>query len=487
MAGAGEIKFGTDGWRGVIAREFTFSNVARVGTAIARYLSDPKRGELPLYRDWGVELRPPEAGVVVGCDTRFLSKEFAWQLARALDVAGVPVQVTPAPVPTPALSYAVAHRKLACGVMITASHNPPEYNGVKVKPEYGGSATQDVTALIEAHLPEKPPALDERPLDTVVLREEYLAALRKLVDLKAIGAAPLYVIIDPMYGSAQGYLATLLREVRLPYLAIRSRPDPMFGGKKPEPLPENLTPLRAVIRALRRRVRRRIVVGLVTDGDGDRAASMDENGDFLDTHRTASLILWHLIRHRGLEGKVLKSFALTDMITKLAGGAGLPCQEIKIGFKWAVEGLVTGEVAFAGEESGGYGYSFHLPERDGILSGLLLLELVAATGRSLAELVEDLFAEVGPHFYRRRDLELPERIEVVEHLKARPPDEVAGFPVREVETLDGLKLRFKEGWLLLRASGTEPILRLYCEMDELSKVERVLEEAERLVKGGLPL
>lgn len=487
MAGAGEIKFGTDGWRGVIAREFTFSNVARVGTAIARYLSDPKRGELPLYRDWGVELRPPEAGVVVGYDTRFLSKEFAWQLARALDVAGVPVQVTPAPVPTPALSYAVAHRKLACGVMITASHNPPEYNGVKVKPEYGGSATQDVTALIEAHLPEKPPALDERPLDTVVLREEYLAALRKLVDLKAIGAAPLYVIIDPMYGSAQGYLATLLREVRLPYLAIRSRPDPMFGGKKPEPLPENLTPLRAVIRALRRRVRRRIVVGLVTDGDGDRAASMDENGDFLDTHRTASLILWHLIRHRGLEGKVLKSFALTDMITKLAGGAGLPCQEIKIGFKWAVEGLVTGEVAFAGEESGGYGYRFHLPERDGILSGLLLLELVAATGRSLAELVEDLFAEVGPHFYRRRDLELPERIEVVEHLKARPPDEVAGFPVREVETLDGLKLRFKEGWLLLRASGTEPILRLYCEMDELSKVERVLEEAERLVKGRLPL
>ena len=487
MAGAGEIKFGTDGWRGVIAREFTFSNVARVGTAIARYLSDPKRGELPMYLDWGVELRPPEAGVVVGYDTRFLSKEFAWQLARALDVAGVPVQVTPAPVPTPALSYAVAHRKLACGVMITASHNPPEYNGVKVKPEYGGSATQDVTALIEAHLPEKPPALDERPLDTVVLREEYLAALRKLVDLKAIGAAPLYVIIDPMYGSAQGYLATLLREVRLPYLAIRSRPDPMFGGKKPEPLPENLTPLRAVIRALRRRVRRRIVVGLVTDGDGDRAASMDENGDFLDTHRTASLILWHLIRHRGLEGKVLKSFALTDMITKLAGGAGLPCQEIKIGFKWAVEGLVTGEVAFAGEESGGYGYSFHLPERDGILSGLLLLELVAATGRSLAELVEDLFAEVGPHFYRRRDMELPERIEVVEHLKARPPDEVAGFPVREVETLDGLKLRFKEGWLLLRASGTEPILRLYCEMDELSKVERVLEEAERLVKGGLPL
>ena len=487
MAAEGRIKFGTDGWRGVIARDFTFANVARVGTAIARYLGDPERAQLPLYRDWGVELRPAAAGVIVGYDTRFLSQEFAWELARALDREGVPVRVTSAPVPTPALSFAVAREKLACGVMITASHNPPHYNGVKVKPEYGGSATQDVTGLIESHLPGRAPNLGERPLDTAELGGEYLAALRKLVDLKAIGEAPLYVVIDPMYGSAQGYLATLLRGVRLPHLPIRSRRDPLFGGKKPEPLPENLAPLRAVIRALRRRVRRRIVVGLVTDGDGDRAASMDENGDFLDTHRTASLILWHLIRHRGLKGKVLKSFALTDMIGKLAQGAGLPCEEIKIGFKWAVQGLVTGEAAFAGEESGGYGYSFHLPERDGILSGLLLLELVAATGRSLAELVQDLFAEVGPHFYRRRDLELPERIQIVEHLKACPPDEVAGFRVREVETLDGLKLRFKEGWLLMRASGTEPILRLYCEMDDLSKVERVLEEAERLVKGGLPL
>lgn len=487
MAGGSEIRFGTDGWRGVIARDFTFSNVARVGVAIARYLADPKRVRLPLYRDWGVELRPPAAGVVVGYDTRFLSRQFAWELARALDREGVPVQVTSAPVPTPALSLAVAERKLVCGVMITASHNPPHYNGVKVKPEYGGSATQEVTELIESHLPTRPPRLGQQPLETTELGEEYLAALRRLVDLPAIGEAPLYVVVDPMYGSAQGYLATLLREVRLPHLAIRSRVDPLFGGKKPEPLPENLAPLRAVIRALRRRVRRKIVVGLVTDGDGDRAAAMDETGDFLDTHRTAALILWHLVRHRKLQGKVLKSFALTDMIAKLAQGAGLPCQEIKIGFKWAVGGLVTGEAAFAGEESGGYGYSFHLPERDGILSGLLLLELVAATGRSLAELIQDLFAEVGPHHYRRRDLELPERIEIVEHLKARPPQAVAGFRVREVETLDGLKLRFRDGWLLLRASGTEPILRLYCEMDELSKVERVLEEAERMVKGGLPL
>jgi len=371
--------------------------------------------------------------------------------------------------------------------MVTASHNPPMYNGIKVKPEYGGSATEDVTRLIESRLPAQPPELGEDPVEVVELKEGYLSCLRNLVDLKAIGAAPVQVVVDAMYGSAQGYLPALLREVRLPHLAIRSAIDPLFGGKKPEPLPENLVPLRAVIRALRRRARRRTVVGLVTDGDGDRAASMDEDGNYLDTHRTASLLLWHLIRHRGLKGKVLKSFALTDMIRKLADGAGLPCEEIKIGFKWAVEGLVRGEAAFAGEESGGYGYSFHLPERDGILSGLLLLELVAATGRSLKELVKDLFAEVGPHYYRRRDLELPERIEIVEHIKARPPSEVANFKVRKVETLDGVKLRFKEGWLLFRASGTEPILRLYCEMDSLDSVNNVLEEAERLVKGGLSL
>ena len=487
VAGEDKIKFGTDGWRGVIARDFTFANVARVGVAIARYLADPARREIPFYQDWGVEYRPASAGALVGYDTRFMSEKFAAHLARALMANDIPVRVTAAPIPTPALSWAVANQNLACGIMITASHNPPMYNGIKVKPEYGGSATEDVTRLIEARLPAQPPELGEDPVEVVELKEEYLSCLRKLVDLKAIGAAPVQVVVDAMYGSAQGYLPTLLREIRVPHVAIRSRVDPLFGGKKPEPLEENLVPLRAVIRALRRRARRRIVVGLVTDGDGDRAASMDEEGNYLDTHRTASLLLWHLIRHRGLKGKVLKSFALTDMIKKLADGAGLPCEEIKIGFKWAVRGLVTGEAAFAGEESGGYGYSFHLPERDGILSGLLLLELVAATGRSLKESVEDLFAEVGPHYYRRRDLALPERIEIVEYLKAHPPGEVAGLKVRDVETLDGIKLRFRNGWLLFRASGTEPILRLYCEMDSLDSVNNVLEEAERLVKGGLSL
>ncbi|MCX7750420.1 MAG: phosphoglucomutase/phosphomannomutase family protein [Candidatus Bipolaricaulota bacterium] len=485
MAERAEIKFGTDGWRGVIADEFTFANVARVGTAIAGYLQDRRRKELPPYRTWGMPCRPPSAGVLVGYDTRFLSGQFARRLAQALLQAGVPAQVTDAPVPTPALSAAVVDQELAAGVMVTASHNPPHWSGVKLKPEYGGSATAEITALVEAHIPRDPPDPTDREVETVSVREGYLNRLRRAVDLRGLSRAPLYVVVDAMYGSAQGYLPELLQEARIPHLAVRSTVDPLFGGRKPEPLPENVVPLKAVVRSLRARAKGRIALGLITDGDGDRAAAMDERGEFLDTHRTAALLLWHLARNRGLRGHVLKSFALTDMVGKLADHLGVPWQEIPIGFKWAVEDLVTGKAAFAGEESGGYGYAWHLPERDGVLSNLLLLEFVAATGKSLGTLVAELFSLVGPHHYARRDLELPTRLEAVEKLTQAPPERLAGQRVVRVETLDGLKLRLERGWILFRASGTEPILRLYCEMDAPEMVRKALDDAERLARGGL--
>ncbi len=480
-----EIRFGTDGWRGIIGRDFTFANVARVGLALARYLRDPERGELPVYREWGVPLRPAEAGLLVGYDTRFLSQAFAFELAQVLREQGIPVWVTAEPVPTPALSFAVVAETRAGGVMITASHNPPEYNGVKFKPEYGGSATEDITRRIEALLPSEAPKLAANDIPQTSLREAYLAKIKREVDLALIRKAPIFPVVDAMYGSAQGYLARILEELRVPYVAVRHSRDPLFGGKKPEPIEENMGPLRAVIRGLRGRVRQRLLVGLVTDGDGDRAAAMDERGEFLNTHRTASLILWHLFRNRGLRGPILKSFALTDLVQKIADEVGVPCQEIKIGFKWAVKGLVTKEVLFAGEESGGYGYSWHLPERDGILSNLLLLELVATTGKPLSALVEDLFSRFGPHHYARRDLHLPNRLEIAERVAQKPPEALADHRVQRIETLDGLKLRFARGWLLLRASGTEPILRLYCEMDDPKEVRKVLDAAEALVKGGL--
>jgi len=483
--GASEIKFGTDGWRGVIAQDFTFANVARVGYALAEYLLDPGRGTNPVYTQWGVPFRPASQGFVIGYDTRFLAREFAQHLGRALSHRGVPVFLTDSFVPTPALSAWVVDRGLAGGAMITASHNPPHWSGVKLKPEYGGSATPELTARVEALIPQEVPQVSEGELEEVSIREPYLQRLQRLVDLRSVGKAPVYVVVDAMYGSAQGYLPSLLRPHRVPFLALRSVVDPLFGGRKPEPLPENVVPLKAVIRSLFRRLKGKIVVGLLTDGDGDRAAAMDERGEFLDTHRTASLILWHLLRHRGLRGQVLKSVALTDMIGKLADHAGLPWQEIRVGFKWAVEGLVTKKAAFAGEESGGYGYAAHLPERDGILSNLYLLELVAATGKPLSALVEELFQLVGPHHFARRDLELKERLEIVEKLRARPLEEVGGHKVVAVEDLDGLKLRFRQGWLLFRASGTEPILRLYCEMGSPEAVQEVLDDAQRQVGGGL--
>ncbi len=487
-AGAGEsIKFGTDGWRAIIAKEYTFDNVARVGTALARHLKSEERKRLTMYTKWGVPFRPAEAGVIVGYDTRFLSHAFAQHLGKALMAEGVPAEVTRGFVPTPALSHAVLEGAYAGGVVITASHNPAAYNGVKFKPEYGGSATEDVTAAVEGWLPSEPPVLGDAPLPERDVADSYLDVLRQRVDVARIGEAPIHVVVDAMYGSAQGFLSRILQDVRVPVMPIRSSVDPLFGGKRPEPLEANLVPLRAVIRSLRRRVRRRIVVGLATDGDGDRASAMDEHGAFLDTHRTAALILWHLIQHRGLKGKVIKSFALTDMISALAQNAGLRCEEVKIGFKWAVEGLVRGDVEFAGEESGGYGYSWHLPERDGLLSGLLLLELVAMTGKSLGTLMEELFADVGPHHYRRMDIELPERLEVVEQLRKRPPSSLGGRKVIDVETLDGLKLRLRGGWVLFRASGTEPILRVYCEMNAQDAVNACLEEAKGLVTGGLSL
>jgi phosphomannomutase len=476
------IRFGTDGWRGVIAQDFTFANVARAAAATARYLTDSGRKDLPFYRDWGVPYRGPEAGVVVGYDTRFLSREFAELAAKVLASEGVPAALTDAPVPTPALSFIVVERELAGAVMITASHNPPRYNGFKFKPEYGGSATKDATDLIEHHLPQELPELFADTVPITSIREEYLSVLEGRVNLMEIAGTELHVVVDPMYGSAQGYLTELLRKYGIPYTAIRSRIDPLFGGKKPEPLPELMGPTRAVIRSLKRRTRRKILVGLITDGDGDRAASMDEAGNFLDTHRTSSLILWHLIRNRGERGLVLKSFALTDLIRKIAEDAGLEVREVKIGFKWAVEGLVRKEAMFAGEESGGYGYRWHLPERDGILAGLLLLELIAAERKGLGKLLAELFRRYGPHYYDRVDLELPERVEAVERIKAVPPESIAGRKVVDVETLDGVKLRFVNGWLLFRASGTEPILRVYCEMESPEAVEEVISTGTALAK-----
>ena len=481
------VRFGTDGWRGQIARDFTFANVARVAHATAGFLLSDARKSLPLYRDWGAPYRPAANGIVVGYDTRFLSREFAWHFARVVRDRGLPVAVASDFVSTPALSHAVVDRRAACGVMFTASHNPPSDSGIKIKSEYGGSAPLDVTAVIESLLPEEAPEprSPEGAVSPVDLRAPYLARVRRLIDPGRLTAFPVRVVADAMYGSAQGYVAELLAGYGVDHLQIRSVQNVLFGGKKPEPLEENLVPLRAVIASLPRRGAP--VIGVATDGDGDRVAAMDEQGGYLDPHVTFALLLRYLITERRWRGAVVKSVNQTDMATAIAREHGLEVVEIPVGFRFAAEQILKKDVLIAAEESGSYAVRGHIPERDGVLTSLLLVEMAACAGKPLSHLVQSLQDDFGPHAYRRRDLVVAAPLEVVSRLRDAPPDRFAGWDVKGVETLDGIKLRFDEGWVLFRASGTEPILRTYCEMRSDEAVLRVLDEAERMARGELTL
>ncbi len=486
------IRFGTDGWRGVIAREFTFANVARVAEGVARYLESQGRLQLEAYERWRATPADPEQGVVIGYDMRFQARAFAQELARVLKSHSIPVWLAPEPVPTPALSYVVVHQNAALGLMVTASHNPPEYLGVKIKTELGGAAPPEITKLVERMTPEEPPAsgAHDDVFPTLDHRGPFLARIRELIDVERLRNAPLKVVVDAMYGSARGYIAQILEELGIPYITVRHGRDPYFGGHGPEPIRKYLRPLKAVIcaeRVRRRRDDRRLLVGVVTDGDGDRVAAMDEDGNFVDPHRCFALLFEHLWSVRGLRGKVIKSFTLSDMAFQLAEKHGAPIDEVPVGFKYVSEKLLTDNVLIGGEESGGIAIKGHIPERDGVLMALLLLEIVAHHHKPLSQIIDELMQEIGKHYYDRRDLHLEERIEVVEKLKVAEPKAFAGVPVRKIETLDGVKLRFDDGWLLFRASGTEPLLRIYCELDDPDEVRRVLDQAERFARGEVSL
>jgi phosphomannomutase len=344
-----------------------------VAQATARFLLDEKRKDLAIYRDWGSPYRPAVDGVVVGYDMRFLSQEFAHHFARVLHDSGIPVAVSDAPVPTPALSYAVVDRNVAAGIMFTASHNPATDNGIKYKAEYGGSAPGEVTSGVESFLPHTPPVphSPEGSIEEVDLRTSFLEKVRTLVDPDRLTASPVHVVIDSMYGSAQGYVSQLLGEYGVPYTNIRGRHDPLFGGKKPEPIEKNMVPLRAVIASLRRR--KHNLIGVVTDGDGDRISAMDEKGGFIDAHRTFALILRYLVEERGLRGSVITAFNLTDMARDMCEDYGLTQIVVPIGFKHHCEKILKrGDVLIGAEESGSIAIQGHIPERDGVLHSILL-------------------------------------------------------------------------------------------------------------------
>ncbi len=474
------IKFGTDGWRAVISDTFTFNNLRLVAQAIADYV-----------RNEGGNGREPE--VIIGFDTRFLSDRYAAEVARVMAGNGIIAWLTRADAPTPAVSYSVIHKKASAGIMITASHNPPRYNGLKLKAAYGGAASPAQARRVEHYLEEAeaqargPNIMDyQRALDEGIIRRfdpvwAYYEHLGKLIDLDVISGSELRVVADAMYSSGRGCIGEMLSRSRCKVLEIRGEMNPGFGGIHPEPIARYLNALVAAIQA------HHADVGLATDGDADRIGAMDAQGNFVDPHHIFALALRYLVERRCWSGAVVKTVSTTMMVDRLAAKYGLPLRETPVGFNHIADYMLQSDVLIGGEESGGLSIKGHIPEGDGILMGLLLLEIMAEARVPLHELVADIQQVAGPAHYARRDLRLRHPVakpEMVARLTDDAPPQIGGSALREVDALDGVKYRFEDdSWLLIRPSGTEPVLRVYAEAPTERGVEALLEYGQRVAEG----
>ncbi len=479
-----DIHFGTDGWRGVIADEVTFSSVRLVARAIARCVLVGASGEEAPH-------------ILIGYDTRFLSREFAQAAAGVMAGEGVQVSLAESFAPTPALSYAVVRLGATGGVVITASHNPPLYSGVKLKTAFGGSAPATFTQAIEEEI-QRLQADSREPdgegnfeirnskfeiayFDPRVL---WLDRLEELADVPRIGKSRMRVVLDVMYGAGQGLLAGRLRQAGCEVRELHAEVNPTFGGLHPEPIPRYMG---ALIEEVKGWTGPKHPVGFAFDGDSDRIAPVDELGNVLSPHQTLALLVRHLARNRRERGAVVKSVNIGRMVELEAAALGLPVAVTPIGFKYIAAAMREHGALVGGEESGGFAVRGHIPERDPGLVCLLLLECMAMTGKSLGMLVREMETEYGPHRYGRIDLRLPtlaDRDRVVASLKAAPPGELLSKLVRQVDSLDGVKLiRADHSWVMLRASGTEPLLRIYAEAPTDAEVESLLMWGRRTTLG----
>jgi phosphomannomutase len=475
MTSGTAVKFGTDGWRGVIADDFTFENVRAAAAAIAKYVLT----EGDAHR-----------GLAIAYDTRFGSAAFATTVAEVVSSAGIPVLLADRITPTPALSFAVRHRNCAGGVMITSSHNPYNWNGVKYKASYGGSGKPSIMAAIESHLGEplarSPETAPMRKLDFL---PDYIEALRAFANLKAIEQTRFKFAIDCMYGAGAGVLAGIFKSIGTNYIEIRANPDPLFPGINPEPIEPHMRALQDVV------IAEKCHAGFVTDGDADRIGAVDEHGRVITSHVIFAILLRWLLERKQWPGEVVRAFNTTKMIDRICAKHGRKLHEVGIGFKYVTDLMLEREILIGGEESGGIGITRHLPERDGLLNALLLATVMAEENRTLAELVTDLEREYGAHYYDRIDLHIAEDIKqsAIRRAAAGVTD-FAGMRVLRMETLDGVKLYLDnpaaknienaaETWLLFRASGTEPLLRIYSESCTADSVARLLEAGRKFTMG----
>ena len=470
------IQFGTDGWRAIISEEFTFENVRCVAQAIAEQIqADAPPDVLPL--------------AVVGFDTRFLSDRYAIAVSNVFAANGLGVYLSKSDCPTPALSFAVRNLGAHGGVMITASHNPPRYNGIKVKAAFGGSALPATMQQIEGRIADIQSAgreplyvepvwqEDKVPSAGEVVRFDplptYLNHLRTLVDFAAIANGNLRVAVDPMYGAGRGYIARWLRDLGVMVAEIHGEMNPGFGGLHPEPIGRNLHSLSALIK------KESYDLGLATDGDADRIGAMDGKGEFVSPHLIIALALRHLVETKNQRGLVVKTISTTQLVNRLAERYDLRVEETPVGFNHICDWMLAEPVLIGGEESGGISILGHVPEGDGILMGLLLLEIVALAGKPLHVLIEELQSEYGPFFYERIDQRVRpfRKADLVAHLRERAPHTIGGVVVRQISDRDGIKyLLADDSWLLIRPSGTEPVLRIFAEAASAEQVKALLAE-----------
>jgi alpha-D-glucose phosphate-specific phosphoglucomutase len=468
------IKFGTDGWRAVIADSFTFDNVRRVVGAIASYVlkhEDSKRG------------------VMVGYDTRFASKQAARVAAEVLAQAGIPVKLADDYTPTPAISLAVKQHGTAGGVVITSSHNPWNWNGVKFKGNFGGSATPAIMKIVEQELNAgSMPRGQKAEIEEVDLKAAYIEAICKFADLELIAKANFKVAVDSMYGSGRGVLAKIFSDRGIQHVAIRQELNPLFPGINPEPIEPHVAMLQEVV------VQEKCHAGFATDGDADRLGAVAEDGSFVDSHKIFSVLLRWLLERKKWSGEVVRAFNTTLMLDRIAAKYGRKLTECPIGFKYIADLMMEREIVIGGEESGGIGYSRYLPERDGILNSLLLANVMAEERKPLGQLVADLQKEYGAHYYGRIDMHIPDEIKAnaIERARSEKTKALGRYPVLRKEGLDGIKFFLQtpsnnggaDAWILFRASGTEPLLRVYAEAASPELVSEMLASAEKFINAG---
>ncbi|MDR3685360.1 MAG: phosphoglucosamine mutase [Coriobacteriia bacterium] len=459
-----DIRFGTDGWRAVIGADYTYDNLRRVADAAGRVFSADN----------------PGGTVLVGFDTRFEAGSFAAAAAEVLASHGLKVRVSDAYLPTPTLCWSVKQADDAVGgVMLTASHNPSEYLGFKLRMADGGASPVEFTDRVEAQLQAEPPTA-RGTFETVDMVGPYLTDLASLVDADAIRAANLRVVVDPLYGAGQTYLAETLRSLGVDVVEIHGERNPGFGGLHPEPIPPWIATAVEAVRAESRDA------GFVTDGDADRIGAIDRAGNFVSPHRIIGLMAAHLVQDKGKTGRVVKTLSTSVLVDRLARTLGLEVTTTPIGFKWIYNEMVKGDVLVGGEESGGIGIPDHVRERDGLLMALMLTEMMAQHGKGLGELVDDMLAITGPMEYNRVDLKITPEVKqaFLDRAASLDPGDIAGVPVLDIVRADGVKfLLADDAWLLLRPSGTEPLVRVYAEAPSAGVVDDLLAAGRALVQG----